>query len=217
MKRRSKPHPHAARLFAEPARPTDAYIANVDGASRNNPGPASYGVVLRRPDGSVIETLAKAIGIKTNNEAEYFGLIAALDLARAHRIAKLRIRSDSELLVRQMQGAYKVKSLKLKQYHEQARRLAGQFAYVAYEHVPRAENAEADKLANQALDSQRPSLDVAPALRRARTEDAGLKAGATKAARVRANYVNGVFVPEEPLALAEGEEVELTILRKGKT
>ena len=215
MKRHGKSHPHAARLFAEPARPTDAYIANVDGASRNNPGPASYGVVLRRPDGSVIETLSKYIGIKTNNEAEYFGLIAALDLARAHRIAKLRIRSDSELLVRQMQGAYKVKSPKLKHFHEQARRLAGQFAFVAYEHVPRAENAEADKLANKALDDQLPLRKAAPPLRAASgAASANLKAGATKPLRARANYVNGVLVPDEPLPLAEGEAVELTIRKK---
>lgn len=218
MKRRTKSHPHAARLFAEPPRPTDAYIANVDGASRNNPGPASYGVVLRRPDGSVIETLSRSIGVRTNNEAEYFGLIAALDLAAAHRIAKLRVRSDSELLVRQMQGRYKVKSAALRPLHEQALKLARQFAYIAFEHVRREENAEADGLANEALDKMAGKIrDVAAAFRPAKIQpdSARLKASPTSAARkIRARYSGGALHPAEPVDLAEGEEVEIAIHRK---
>ena len=147
--------PRPARLFGEPEHPADVFVAQVDGASRNNPGPAAYGVVLRRPDGSTLETISKYIGTKTNNEAEYYGLIAALDCAASHRIAKLRVVSDSELLVRQMEGNYKVKSPTLRPLHEQARRLARQFAYLAFEHVPRAQNAQADALANEALDANR--------------------------------------------------------------
>jgi len=226
MKRHAKSHPHrTARLFAEPERPGDAFVVHVDGASRNNPGPASYGVVLRRPDGSVIERLSKYIGVKTNNEAEYFGLIAALDAAAAHRIGKLRVRSDSELLVRQMQGAYKVKSASLRPLHEQARRLAGRFAYIAFEHVPREENAEADKMANEALDKthareqieiRKPKLETrathatphSPA-RRSLGEG-----GPPTSRKIRARYSGGALHPTEPLDLPEGEEVELTIRRK---
>ena len=237
MKRHTKSHPpRPARLFGEPERPADLFVAHVDGASRNNPGPAAYGVVLRRPDGSVVETLSKYIGTKTNNEAEYFGLIAALDCAASHRIARLRVVSDSELLVRQMQGNYKVKSASLKPLHEQARKLAGQFAYISFEHVPRAHNADADRLANEALDkteshgagTRHPSAalrtsavpgDQATQAGVARLFRGGVseKSPASKDAgyrRIRARFSGGALHPAEPLDLPEGEEVELTVRRK---
>jgi probable phosphoglycerate mutase len=223
MKRHAKSHPpRPARLFGEPEHPADLFIAHVDGASRNNPGPAAYGVVLRRPDGSVVETLSKYIGTKTNNEAEYFGLIAALDCAASHRIARLRVVSDSELLVRQMQGNYKVKSASLKPLHEQARRLAGQFAYIVFEHVPRALNADADRLANEALDKTEShgvgARHAVPARPIMHEPSARLKAAATSAPRkIRARYSGGALHPAEPLDLAEGEEVELTMKRATET
>lgn len=190
-----------AKLFDEPAHPTDVCTANVDGASRNNPGPAAYGVVLRRADGSRLAALSKYIGIKTNNEAEYFGLIAALDYAQAHGIAKLRVRSDSELLVRQMQGHYRVKSASLRPLHEQARKLAAALAYFAIEHVPREQNREADALANAALDETRGQGKLA-----------GLKPSATGATRkIRARYARGALYPDEPLDLNDGDEVEITL------
>src|SRR5258706_5015867 len=89
---------------------TAAYRANIDGGSRGNPGPASYGVVIRDPRGQVVAKLKKYIGRSTNNVAEYYGLIAALDYAQQHGIRALRVESDSELLVRQMRGQDKVKS-----------------------------------------------------------------------------------------------------------
>jgi probable phosphoglycerate mutase len=220
MKRHSKAHvPRGARLFGEPERPADLFVAHLDGASRNNPGPAAYGVVLRRPDGSVLERLSKYIGIRTNNEAEYYGLIAALDCAASHRIARLRVCSDSELLVQQMQGNYKVKSATLRPLHEQARRLAGQFAYVTFEHVPRAQNAEADRLANEALDRTAPGIVLADGKDRSETRKPKLETRTALAARhsplapqkTRARYSGGALHPAEPLPLAEGEEVELTI------
>ncbi|MGA2900232.1 MAG: reverse transcriptase-like protein, partial [Candidatus Acidiferrales bacterium] len=94
--------------------PAGVHIANIDGASRGNPGPASYAVVLRDASGKIVLELAKHIGRETNNVAEYYALLAALDYAATHDIPALRIRSDSELLVRQMQGRYKVKSPDLK-------------------------------------------------------------------------------------------------------
>jgi ribonuclease HI len=147
--------PGSARLFADsqPAAPPAVHIANIDGASRGNPGPASYAVILRDPAGKIVLELAKNIGRETNNVAEYFALLAALDYACNHNITALRIRSDSELLVRQMQGRYKVKSADLKPLHERAAKLARQLQYFVIEHVRREHNRDADALANVALDS----------------------------------------------------------------
>ena len=157
MKRSSKtPPPSSARLFSEShaaaAPPAGVHIANIDGASRGNPGPASYAVVIRDPSGKTILELAKNIGRETNNVAEYYALLAALDYATSHNISALRIRSDSELLVRQMQGRYKVKSADLKPLHERASKMAKQLGYFAIEHVRRELNRDADALANVALD-----------------------------------------------------------------
>src|SRR5712692_3648371 len=109
MKRQHKPQPpRSPRLFTEPDRSAEhaqgAYTAQIDGASRGNPGPASYAVLIRRPNGEVLDQLKKEIGRGTNNVAEYYALIAALDYAQTHRISKLRVRSDSELLVRRLKG-----------------------------------------------------------------------------------------------------------------
>src|SRR5690349_11182560 len=139
-------------LFDAPERPANIFIANVDGASRGNPGPASYAVILRSPDGATRFEVGKYIGRATNNVAEYYGLITALDYAAAQGIDRLLVRSDSELLVRQMQGRYKVSSPDLRPLHERARKLAHGFAYFAIEHVRREQNREADELANIALD-----------------------------------------------------------------
>src|ERR1700680_2795751 len=148
--------PGSARLFSDAhsaSSPAGVHIANIDGASRGNPGPASYAVVVRDPAGKVVLELAKNIGRETNNVAEYYALLAALDYATSHGIAALRIRSDSELLVRQMQGRYKVKSADLKPLHERALILSRQLKYFAIEHVRREHNSDADALANVALDS----------------------------------------------------------------
>jgi len=156
MKRSSKtPPPSSARLFSEShaaAPPAGVHIANIDGASRGNPGPASYAVVIRDPSAKIILELAKNIGRETNNVAEYYALLAALEYATSHSISALRIRSDSELLVRQMQGRYKVKSADLKPLHERASKMAKQLGYFAIEHVRRELNRDADALANVALD-----------------------------------------------------------------
>ncbi len=147
------PKPSSGRLlFAAPERPANVFIANVDGASRGNPGPASYAVVVRGPDGTTRFEAGKYIGRATNNVAEYYALISALDYAVAQGIDRLLVRSDSELLVRQMEGRYKVKSPDLRPLHEHARKLARGLAYFAVEHVPRERNREADELANIALD-----------------------------------------------------------------
>jgi len=125
--------------------------ANIDGGSRGNPGPAGYGVRIEREDGGIIE-LKQSIASATNNVAEYSGLIAALAWAAQHGLEKLHIRSDSLLLVKQMQGEYRVKHPGLQPLHEEARSLARQIGRVTFEHVRREFNKDADRLANEAMD-----------------------------------------------------------------
>jgi ribonuclease HI len=143
-------------------------VLHIDGASRGNPGPAAYGVVAESEAGAPVAALSKFLGEATNNQAEYAGLLAALDFARSNGYRRLRILSDSELLVRQMSGEYKVKSDGLKPLWERARRAAAAFEACSLRHVPREENREADRLANRALDSALTPADDAggtPALR----------------------------------------------------
>ncbi len=128
-------------------------VARIDGASRGNPGPAAYGIVVETSEGVRLAALSKYLGRSTNNVAEYHALLAALDYARENRHRRLKVLSDSELLVRQIQGNYKVKSANLKPLHERARRLMPEFATFSIVHVPREENREADRLANHALNT----------------------------------------------------------------
>jgi acyl dehydratase/ribonuclease HI len=153
-----KPAPKSSgRLFAEPesksARVEGAYTANIDGAARGNPGPASYGVVIRRPDGTPAEALGKYIGRHTNNVAEYYALIAALDYAAAHGIKRLRVYSDSQLIVNQIKGLYKVKHPDLRPLHERAKKQAAGLEAFTIQYIPREQNHEADAAANAALDN----------------------------------------------------------------
>src|SRR5579864_1008130 len=155
MKRTAKTSPpSSARLFEEAhaAPPGGVHVANIDGASRGNPGPAAYAVIFRAPDGSKLCEFAKTIGRETSNIAEYYGLVAALDYAASHGIRALRVRSDSELLVRQMQGRYRVKNAALKPLHERAQKLTRALDYFVIEHVMREQNRDADALGNLALD-----------------------------------------------------------------
>jgi ribonuclease HI len=155
MKRDAKSSPRSAGLFHEPApeRPAGIYTANVDGAARGNPGPASYAVIVRAPDGGTQFRIGKYLGRATNNVAEYYALIGALDYAQSHNISRLAVRSDSELLVRQMQGRYKVKSPDLRPLHERAQKMARALTHFEIAHVRREQNSEADELANLALDA----------------------------------------------------------------
>jgi ribonuclease HI len=125
--------------------------ANVDGGSRGNPGPAGYGVRIEHENGTVVE-LKEPLGLATNNVAEYSGLIAALRWAAANEISALHVRADSELLVKQMRGEYRVKSPGLQPLYEQARTLVRRIGDVTFEHVRREFNKDADRLANEAMD-----------------------------------------------------------------
>ena len=125
--------------------------ANIDGGSRGNPGPAGYGVRIEREDGAIVE-LKEALSLATNNVAEYSGLLAALRWAVANTVSTLHIRSDSELLVKQMKGLYRVKNPGLQPLYEEAVKLVRQVGKVTFEHVRREFNKDADRLANEAMD-----------------------------------------------------------------
>lgn len=127
----------------------------VDGGSRGNPGPAGIGVRLESPDGELVEELADAIGVATNNQAEYEALIAGLELAIDRGATELLVFADSELVVRQISGEYRVKDGKLKALHERALHLMHELPFVELRHVPREQNAEADRLVNEAIDASR--------------------------------------------------------------
>jgi ribonuclease HI len=143
-------------LFDSPAprSTTLAIKANIDGGARGNPGPSAYGVVVRNSKGEIIATLSDYLGIQTNNYAEYSGLLAALDFAVREKHLSLKVLSDSELLVRQMQGRYKVKSPGLIDLYDRARALVRKLEQFSIEHVLREYNREADKLVNKVLDSR---------------------------------------------------------------
>jgi probable phosphoglycerate mutase len=126
--------------------------AYIDGGSRGNPGPAGYGVQIVGDDGAVVAELHEAIALATNNVAEYNGLLAALQWAIDQNLTALHVRSDSELLVRQMKGEYKVKSPGLQPLFATARLKAASLGRVTFEHVRREFNKEADRLANLAMD-----------------------------------------------------------------
>ncbi len=126
-------------------------IINTDGLSKNNPGPAAIGAILKDTRGKVVATVSKAIGVATNNEAEYRAIIAALEKALKLDAKQIELRSDSELVVNQLNGRYKIKSTALRPFYLEAAQLLGQFEGVTIKHIPRELNTEADRLANQAL------------------------------------------------------------------
>ncbi|MHB8869306.1 MAG: Nif3-like dinuclear metal center hexameric protein [Thermoleophilia bacterium] len=128
------------------------YLLHTDGASRGNPGPGAIGVVLEDEDGNVLEELGARIGTATNNQAEYQALLTGLETALDRGVSRVRVLSDSELLVRQLRQEYKVKNEQLKELYLQARSLIQRFERVEIKHVSRDQNARADELANAALD-----------------------------------------------------------------
>lgn len=142
----------SSSLFDPDVKTPGWVVAFTDGGSRGNPGPSGYGVVVQAEDGSVLAELSEFIGMRTNNVAEYSGMLAALEYALAHGLSKLRIVSDSELMVKQMRGQYRVQSPELRPLYEEARQRAGKLKAFQIEHVLRGKNKKADELANQAMD-----------------------------------------------------------------
>jgi ribonuclease HI len=204
------PSPRGGALFADspaeqkPASPT--YRINIDGAARGNPGPAAYGIVIRDGRGEVVAKLKKYIGRMTNNVAEYYGLIAALDYAQSRGVRALRVESDSELLVKQMRGQYKVKSADLRPLFERAKKMSQGFDSFRIEHVYREQNREADGLANEALDEVS-GARLSPS--------AGGKRNASVAPSgprwIPARFRGGILYPLEDIELPDGAEVEIVL------
>ena len=141
-------------LFASSSESSaDSIVAYIDGGSRGNPGPAGYGVAINDAAGRRIAELSDYLGVQTNNFAEYSGLLAALEYAVKHGHKALKVVSDSELLVKQMRGEYKVRNETLQQMAHEARELIRRLESFQIRHVLREQNREADGLANQAMDS----------------------------------------------------------------
>jgi ribonuclease HI len=215
---------------------TPAYRANIDGGSRGNPGPAAYGVLIRDAKGEPVARLKKYIGRMTNNVAEYYGLIAALDYVEAQGIRALRIESDSELLVKQMKGLYKVRSPELAPLYERARKMAAALDSFRIDHVYREHNREADALANEAMDevegpdakprgskSAAASKSAAPVASEARSATAAASPSTAAAAgsapkglpsdvrKIRARYRAGVLYLLEDVELPDGLEIDVLL------
>jgi ribonuclease HI len=218
---RRPPTPRGKNLFADaPAEPKPAaaaHRANIDGGSRGNPGPAAYGVVIR-DGGEIVAKLKKYIGRMTNNVAEYYGLIAAMDYAQSHGIRALRIESDSELLVKQMRGQYKVKSEDLRPLFERAQKMSKAFDSFRIEHVYREQNREADALVNEALDETEGGKAKLPAI--PRSESSAKSESSSKSAppssqseprKIQARFRGGVLYLLEDVELPDGMVVDVSI------
>jgi ribonuclease HI len=148
--------PRASRsgeLFPEPREAgVIAHTAHIDGGARGNPGPSGYGVVIQDPSGRKVRELSEYLGHRTNNYAEYQGLLAALRYAQENSVKALKVISDSELMVRQMKGIYKVKHPELRKLYEEAQQLVRKLDHFEICHALREHNREADRLANEAMD-----------------------------------------------------------------
>jgi ribonuclease HI len=128
-----------------------------DGGSRGNPGPAASAAVLMNPDGTLVEEIGAYLGVATNNVAEWTALLLGLEASLRHGVQRLRVRLDSELVVKQLSGEYRVKHAALAPLYRRARTLLRSFEEVDIKHVPRKENALADRLVNQVLDQEAPA------------------------------------------------------------
>ncbi len=208
MPRRS-PTSKGKSLFGEAAPETKpvasaAYRINIDGASRGNPGPAAYGVLIRDASGATVTKLKRYIGRFTNNVAEYYGLIAAMDYAQSHGVRAIRIESDSELMVKQMRGLYRVKSADLQPLYERAQKMSKAFDSFRIDHVYREQNREADGLANEVLDE----TEGKPANPAATKSNPAERTGPR---RVPARFRGGVLYLLEDVGLPDGTVVEVSI------
>jgi ribonuclease HI len=134
----------------------ESFTIYADGASRDNPGPAAIGAVIKDDSGKVAATISQTIGTATNNQAEYTAIITALEKAIGLGARRVELKSDSELVVKQINGRYKVKRASLRPLYQEVVRLTGSLEAFTITHIPREQNREADRLANQALDNSFP-------------------------------------------------------------
>ena len=172
-------------------------VAYIDGGSRGNPGIAGYGVDVQDESGATLASLSQNLGIRTNNFAEYSALIGALQYALANGYDGLRAYADSELMVRQINGVYKVKSPDLQPLFREAKALISKLKSFSIHHVPREQNREADRLANLAMDgveTKEPSREAS-----------------SRSLRILAVYRQGCFHPIESVDIPENTRVHLQI------
>jgi ribonuclease HI len=193
-------------LFEARENPPERYlVAHSDGGARGNPGPAGYGVVIKDESGRKVAALSEYLGHQTNNFAEYQGLIAALEYALEHGPKALKLISDSELLVRQIKGIYKVKNPTLQDLHGRAKELIAKLEWFSIGHALRENNQEADRLANDAMDKGmgRGARSSSPARNTAQPLPAQEFEGVVRNGRVE--LVNG--------GLPEGARVQVRVKR----
>ena len=202
----------SGQLWPEtPAKSEAAIVAYCDGGSRGNPGPAGYGVYIEDGKGAVIGELGEFVGRKTNNFAEYSGLLAALQFALDHGYRRLKVVSDSELMVKQIKGQYRVNSPELRPLYEEAKRRIRELDSFQIQHVLREKNRHADRLANEAMDrGMGKSQDAAGNASGAVTNLAASRAGA----REIRGFVKGGVVHFVEGELPDGVFVRITPERR---
>lgn len=182
--------------------PAEYLVANIDGGARGNPGPAGYGVILKDSSGETLAELSAHLGVRTNNYAEYSALIAALEWGLQQGRSAIKVISDSELLVKQMRGEYKVKSPELRQLYLQARVLVEKLKWFKIEHVLRHQNRGADRLANAAMDKVMGSHPIPPGDDSTQPQRTGVKPANVKFADVK-------LKTKEMVGIVRGGVVEL--------
>jgi ribonuclease HI len=186
-------------LFPSQGVPDSYLIAHVDGGARGNPGPAGYGVVITDQAGHKVASLSEYLGHQTNNFAEYSGMLAALDYALVHGPRALKVVGDSELLVKQIRGEYKVKSPTLLELYQRAKKMIAQLEWFQIQHVLRGGNQEADRLANLAMDKGMGRSSPAPA------------AVANTRAQEYEGVVRGGVIVVDGAKLPEGTRVQIRV------
>jgi ribonuclease HI len=198
---------YSADLFSpnKSNQPEVYLVAHIDGGSRGNPGPAGYGVVITDQDRQKVAALSEYLGTQTNNYAEYHGLLAALEYALTHGHKALRVVGDSELLVKQIRGEYKVKSPALQDLHRRAKEMIGRLEWFSIGHVLREKNHEADRLANQAMDK---GMGRAPRAQ----EDDGARTRSLSGQEFEGVVRDGAIVLENA-KLPEGTRVQVRVKR----
>lgn len=204
------PRSAPSSLFTPRNTPTPAryIIAHIDGGARGNPGPAGYGVAVADSSGKRVAELSEYIGRKSNNVAEYSGLLGALQYCLKHEERALKVISDSELMVKQLNGVYKVKSPDLKTLYDQAQTMIRQLDWFRAEHVLRAKNKDADRLANEAMDRGMRRGDHSEGVARESAPGAGSSAPVVAEAR----EFNGI-VQSGKIILLSGELPEGTMVK----
>lgn len=194
-------------LFQNPSQPDAYLIAHIDGGARGNPGPAGYGVVITDQAGHKVAALSEYLGHQTNNYAEYNGLLAALDYALEHGFKALKVVADSELLVKQIKGEYKVKSPTLLELYQRARKMIAQLDWFSIQHVLRGGNQEADRLANLAMDK---GMGRCSALEQSPNVSVAKQSPAMRGQELSGVVRDGVIIVEGP-RLPEGTRVQIRV------